>query len=405
MLNSVEEAIEDIKNGKIIIVVDDEDREAEGDFVCAGVHCTPEAVNFMVTHGRGLVCTSLTSERVDELRLPMMATNNSAKFETAFTVSVEAREGTTTGISAAERALTSRLLSNPEAQAGDFVTPGHTFPLRAREGGVLVRAGHTEAAVDLSRLAGLYPSGVICEIMNEDGTMARLPQLKEVAKLHDLKIISVEDLIAYRNRNEKLVRMEANPVLPTKHGDFIAYGYRDMVSGVEHVAMVSGEITPDKVVPVRVHSECLTGDIFSSLRCDCGDQLDAAMKYVAEHGGVVLYMRGHEGRGIGLMNKMKAYELQQEGLDTVDANHALGFQSDHRSYGIGAQILQDLGVRKMRLLTNNPRKIEGLKGYGLEIVEREPLEIPTNANNVNYLRTKKERMGHMFAQDYIKDED
>lgn len=399
MLNTIEEALEELRLGRMIIVADDEDRESEGDFVCAASLCQAEHVNFMATHGRGLVCTAITEERVHELGLPMMAISNSSRFETAFTVSVEAREGTTTGISAAERALTSRNLADPQFGSRDFVTPGHTFPLRARQGGVLVRAGHTEAVVDLCRMAGLPPAGVLCEIMNTDGTMARLPELRIIAKKLGLKLIAIKDLIAYRHRYEKLVHRIAAPQVPCKFGDFRVYAYRSQLDGVEHVAWVKGEIDPSQPVYVRVHSECLTGDIFGSYRCDCGEQLAAAMTYINEHGGVFLYMRGHEGRGIGLCNKMRAYELQQEGFDTVDANTQLGFKPDQRSYGIGAQILSDLGVQKIRLLTNNPKKIEGLAGYGLNIVERIPIEVPSQKNNQFYLKTKKERMGHVLVQD------
>jgi len=397
MLNTVEEAIEEIRQGRIIIIVDDEDRESEGDFACAASLCTAEQVNFMATHGRGLVCTSIEATRVEELNIPMMAQNNSSKFETAFTVSVEAREGTTTGISAAERALTSRRLADPRFKAQDFVTPGHTFPLKARVGGVLVRPGHTEATVDIARLAGHEPAGVLCEIMNADGTMARLPELKVLAKKLGLKIITVADLISYRLRSERLVERVASPTIPTDDGVFKVYAYRSKMDGIDHVAWVNGEIKADVPVNVRVHSECLTGDIFHSLRCDCGEQLHAAMHYIGQNGGVLLYMRGHEGRGIGLVNKLKAYELQEQGFDTVEANTHLGFKPDQRTYGVGAQILADLGIRKMKLLTNNPRKMEGLSGFELEIVDRIPIEIPPNRVNHFYLKTKREKMGHVLS--------
>jgi 3,4-dihydroxy 2-butanone 4-phosphate synthase/GTP cyclohydrolase II len=352
----------------------------------------------MARYGRGLVCTALTTARIEELRLPMMVQSNTSRFETAFTVSVEAREGTTTVISAAERALTSRRLADPKYQAEDFVTPGHTFPLKSRDGGVLVRAGHTEAAVDLARMAGRDPSGVICEIMREDGTMARRDDLMVVAKEHGLKIITIEDLIAYRHRTETLVSRIAAPRMPTEFGEFQAFAYLDQLSGAEHIALVRGEIKAGEVVTVRVHSECLTGDVFHSMRCDCGQQLEAAMRQISEVGGVLLYMRNHEGRGIGLANKMRAYALQDEGLDTVEANHKLGFKADQRSYGIGVQILADLGLSKIRLLTNNPHKISGLKGFGLEVVEVAPLEIEANHENRRYLGTKKTKFGHHLQQ-------
>jgi 3,4-dihydroxy 2-butanone 4-phosphate synthase / GTP cyclohydrolase II len=398
MFTAVEEAIKEIREGRIIVVVDDEDRESEGDLICAASLCTAEHVNFMAKFGRGLICTALSSERVEELHLPPMSSNNESLFSTAFTVSVEAREGITTGISAQDRAITSRRLADSNFGPRDFVTPGHTFPLKARKGGVLFRAGHTEAAVDLAILAGLPPAGVICEVMAEDGTMMRLAELKVFAELHGLKIITTNDLIAYRSAHEVLVKEVAHPQLPSKYGEFTSYAYEDVLSGIIHIAMVNGEIQPDQTTNVRVHSECLTGDTFGSQRCDCGEQLEAAMRFIGEHGGVFLYMRGHEGRGIGLVNKLKAYELQEGGLDTVEANHKLGFKTDHRTYGIGAQILRDLGVGKIKLLTNNPQKIVGLKGYGLEVVERMPVEVPSNNANKKYMQTKKEKMGHHFTQ-------
>jgi 3,4-dihydroxy 2-butanone 4-phosphate synthase/GTP cyclohydrolase II len=395
----IEEVIEEIKKGNIIIMVDDDDREAEGDFICAADTVTGEQINFMVTHGRGLVCTALSSRKVSKLGLSMMPSTHNSPFPTAFTISVDAIENVTTGISAQERALTSRLLADENANAKDFASPGHTFPLRAVEGGVLKRAGHTEASVDIAVLAGRAEAAVICEIMNEDGTMARLPQLAVMAKELGLKLTSTNELIEYRRRNEVLVVREAAPVIPTKYGTFQAYAYIDKTTGAEHMAMVNGEISSDEPVNVRVHSECLTGDVLGSKRCDCGEQLDFAMKYIAEHGGVVLYLRNHEGRGIGLANKMKAYELQEKGFDTVDANLELGFEADLRCYGIGAQILSDLGVCKMNLLTNNPEKVSGLKGFKLEVVSRVPIEIPHNEDNKFYLNVKRDRMGHVLSSD------
>lgn len=403
MLSTIEEAIEDIKQGKMVIVLDDENREAEGDLICAAQGVTPESINYMTKYGRGLICTAITSDRVEELHLPMMVNQNTSKYDTPFTVSVEAKVGTTTGISAADRAVTSALLADPQATAKDFITPGHTFPLRAKDGGVLVRAGHTEATVDLAKLAGLEPAGVLCEIMNEDGTMARYDDLVVLSKELGLKMITIEDLIKYRSEKESLVELIAQPEIPTKYGIFKAFSYREKISGNEHIAMVKGDITPETITNVRVHSECLTGDAFGSLRCDCGDQLDFAMNYIEEHGGVVLYLRAQEGRGIGLANKMKAYELQIDGLDTVEANQELGFKADHRSYGIGAQILRQIGVTKMNLMTNNPGKIAGLKGHGLEVTGVIPVEIEANQSNKKYLSTKKEKMGHKLNQDFNKD--
>ena len=399
--NTIEEAIEDIRNGKMVIVVDDPDRENEGDLVIASEKITPEAVNFMAKEGRGLICLSLLPERCKELDLPLMTNRNTDPKGTAFCVSIDAhpKYGTTTGISAYDRAITIKLAISPEAKPQDFVRPGHVFPLKARQGGVLERTGHTEASVDLARLAGLYPSGVICEIMKDDGTMARLPDLIKFAKKHNLKIITIADLVQYRLKKEKFVVREAEANLPTKYGTFKIYGYRNTLDNSEHVALVMGEIKEDEPVLVRVHSECLTGDVFGSLRCDCQSQLHLALKKIADEGkGVLIYMRGHEGRGIGIINKIKAYKLQEEGFDTVEANHKLGFNADLRDFGTGAQILLDIGVRKMRLMTNNPRKIVALEGFGLEIVERVPIITEPNPHNVCYLKTKKDVLGHFIDE-------
>ncbi|OGO07971.1 MAG: bifunctional 3,4-dihydroxy-2-butanone 4-phosphate synthase/GTP cyclohydrolase II [Chloroflexi bacterium RBG_13_57_8] len=395
-LATIPEAIEDIKAGKFVIVIDDEDRENEGDLVMAAEKVTADAINFMAKYGRGLICVPMTGERLEALRIPMMASNNTSHFGTAFTVSVEAKHGTSTGISAADRAKTVQTLIHPKTKPEDIAMPGHTFPLRARDGGVLVRAGQTEATVDLARLAGLYPAGVCCEIMNEDGTMARLPQLEEFAMKFDLKIISVAELIAYRYRHERLVIRVAEARLPTQFGDFKVIAFKASTDPDEHLALVLGDVATDEPVLVRVHSQCLTGDVFHSMRCDCGEQIEMAMKRIADAGrGVVLYMR-QEGRGIGIHNKIKAYALQDQGLDTVEANLSLGFKADQRDYGIGAQILADLGVRNMRLMTNNPKKMSGLESYGLNIVEQLPITTRPNPHNRRYLQTKQKKLGHLL---------
>ena len=394
ILNTIEEALADIKAGKFVIVVDDEDRENEGDFICAAEKITPEMVNFMITHGRGVVCAPLTEDRCDELELEMQVEKNTSIHSTPFTVSVDKLEGCTTGVSAADRAATFQALADPASKPETFGRPGHIFPLRARNKGVLRRAGHTEAAVDLARLAGLYPAGALIEIMNEDGTMARLPQLIDMAKKFDLKLISIADLIAYRLKQESLVEKGVEVDMPTEHGHFRLIPFRQKSNGLEHVALIKGTFSEDEPVLVRVHSSCATGDIFGSMRCDCGDQLHKAMEQIEKEGkGAIIYLN-QEGRGIGLMEKMKAYKLQEEGMDTVDANICLGHQADERDYGVGAQILREIGIHKMRLLTNNPVKRVGLEAYGLEIVENVPIEVTPNPYNERYLHTKKERMGH-----------
>ncbi|MFD3478545.1 MULTISPECIES: bifunctional 3,4-dihydroxy-2-butanone-4-phosphate synthase/GTP cyclohydrolase II [unclassified Streptomyces] len=396
-LDPVEQAIRDIANGRPVVVVDDEDRENEGDLVIAAEKATPEIVAFMMSECRGLICAPMENDELERLQLPQMVENNTESMRTAFTVSVDAgpAHGVTTGISAADRATTLQLLAGGTAEAGDFVRPGHIFPLRAKAGGVLVRNGHTEAAVDLARLAGLRPAGAIVEIAGEDGTMLRLPELIPFARKHGLTIISIEDLIAYRRSSEPTVRREAEVNLPTAFGDFTAYGYRSTVDGVEHVALVHGEIGDGQDVLVRVHSECLTGDVFHSLRCDCGPQLEESMRRITEEGrGIVVYLRGHEGRGIGLLSKLRAYELQERGRDTLDANLELGLPADSRDYAAGAQILEDLGVRGLRLLTNNPDKTDALLRHGLKVVARESMPVQAGEHNLRYLRTKRDRMGH-----------
>ncbi len=394
--DTIENAVADIRDGRMVILVDDEDRENEGDLTMAAEKVTPEAINFMAKYGRGLICLSMTAEKVEELQLPMMSSKNTSAFGTAFTVSIEAKKGVSTGISAKDRATTILTAVREDCKPEDLAHPGHIFPLRAQKGGVLRRAGQTEGSVDLARIAGLTPAGVICEIMNEDGTMARVPELSEFAKEHGLKMVTIKSLIEYRMRRESFVKRAAVTSLPTEYGKFTAIAYENDVDDLNHLALVKGDIKPGDDVLVRVHSECLTGDVLHSLRCDCGDQLHKAMEMIEQEGkGIILYMR-QEGRGIGLVNKLRAYELQDKGMDTVEANLQLGFKADLRDYGIGAQILVDLGVKKMRLMTNNPRKIIGLEGYGLKVTGRVPIEIPAHAINLKYLKTKKQKLGHIL---------
>ena len=397
VFSTIDEALDDIRAGRIVIVVDDADRENEGDFIMAAEKATPERLNFMVTHGRGIVCLPTTAQRLDELRIPLMVSKNNESHGTAFAVSIDVQGRTTTGTSAFDRAATVRAIADPELRSEDIRMPGHVFPLMAQEGGVLKRAGHTEATVDLARMAGLYPAGVLCEVLHPDGSMARMPELTSVAEEHGLKIISIADLIEYRRRREHLVSRTAEAQIPTEHGEFTAYTYESLVDGMVHVALVLGEVGDGERILVRVHSECLTGDVFGSMRCDCGDQLQSAVAQVGKEGrGVLLYIRGHEGRAIGLTHKLRAYRLQEQGRDTVEANVELGFVADPREYGIGAQILVDLGVRSMRLLTNNPAKRAGLEGYGLSITERVPLETRPTAENIGYLKAKREKLGHLL---------